>query len=587
MSAIGKKNSKEAESLHQNSQDANNGDVEGGAERKTSQDDHKTINTMVEMSTVFLQLHKKEPTVSPSLGTPEKSQTLPVQISPRPTLQRRAVSSDDAPTFGLGSLDGQFKESSKDDMLVGNSRSQSLDSMPTCNLNQNAKCANPLESKWKPEMKNALSSSLTCVTEIPESDQDAAENDKTGSSPQSTSVLNDLSLPNSNSTFEDEKDSAILQNETDNDLDDIASPDKRSDSTSSTGLAQSPDVLFEEPVDLSRHFKTISLGGDSPRFHSPKRTPPVPPTISYNAVVDSPRSAAPRRIPPVPNGISTFPRSANTEYEPDDNHRSTQSIDRKIIRQPSFEQETALELDEEIQFWSSSDESEPELAQLSFNKVVLHRKTSRSPAIVVDETGEFSNEEEEEETDKHPNEDEDRGLNNSINSTESLGISIRVPPTEDDESMDIYCAFEDCEIDNEMHLSKGDYVKVLERASTGWWLVQNEDGLKGWAPSDHFCPLPQGKGNVECPVSTEEGVCAFDKECKPQMSCRFIENYKGDPYNQELDLCKGGFAHILYKSESGWWCIKDENGDIGWAPSNYLEVFEDEDDHEYTIHVGK
>lgn len=597
MSAIGKKNSKEAESSHQNSQDADDDDVDEVAKRKTSQGDRKTIDTMVEMSTVFLQLHKKEPNVSPSPGTPGKSQTLPIQRSPRlaqksprPTLQRKAVSTVVAPTFVLGSSDGQFHDGSKDDMSLGNSRSRSLDSMPTFNLSQNVKNVNPLESKWKPEIKNALSSSLTCVTENPESDQDAAENSKTDSSPQSTSVLNDLSLPNSNSTFEDEKDSASLQNETNNDLNDVDSRDKRSESTSSAELAQSPDV--EEPVDLSRHFKTISLGEDSPRFHSPKRTPPVPTTISQSSIFDSPRTAAPRRIPPVPNGNSTFPRRANDEFDPDENHRNPQpqSIDRKIIRQPSFEIETAVELNEEIQFWpSSSEESEPELAQLSFNKVVLHRKTSKSPAIVVDETEEFSNGEEEggEETDEHPNEDEVHDLNDSINSTESLEMQIRVPPIEDDEATDIYCAFEDCEIDNEMHLFKGDYVKVLERASTGWWLIRNEEGLKGWAPSNFLCPAPQVKGNTECPVSTDGGPCATDKECRPQMSCRIIEDYKGDPYSEELDLRKGEFAHVLHKSESGWWCIQDEDGEIGWAPSNYLEVFEDEDDHEYIIRVGK
>ncbi len=593
MSAFGKKNSKGSTSSHQNSQDADDGDVDGVAKRKTSQDDHKTIDTMVEMSTVFLQLHKKEPKVSPSPGTPGKSQTLPVQRSPRleqkspkPTLQRKAVSSVVAPTFVLGSLDGQLEDGSKDDMSLGNGRSRSLDSMPTFSLNQNV---NPPESKWKPEIKNAFSPSLACVTESPKPDQGAAENSKTDSSPQSTSVANDLSLPNSNLTLVDENDSSDLQNETNNDLNDVDSRDKRSESTSSTKLAQSPDV--EEPVDLSRHFKTISLGGDSPRFHSPKRTPPVPSTISQNSIFDSPRTAAPRRIPPVPNGNSTFPRGANTEFDPDENHRNPQSIDRKIIRQQSFEKETAVELNEEIQFWpSSSDESEPELAQLSFNQVVLHRKTSKSPAIVVDETEKISNGEEEggeEETDEHPNEDEDHDLNDSVNSTESLEIQIKVPPIKDDESTDIYCAFEDCEIDDEMHLSKGEYVKVLERASTGWWLVRNEEGLKGWAPSNFLCPAPQVTGNTECLVSTDGGPCATEEECKPQMSCRIIEDYKGDPYNEELDLRKGEFAHVLHKSESGWWCIQDEDGEIGWAPSNYLEVFEDEDDHEYIIHVGK
>ena len=602
MSAFGKKTSKDAENLRHHSKDE---DDDGSAEGKKSQGDHKSIDTMVEMSTVFLQLHKKES--NPITETPEKCQTLPAersprlaQKSPRPTLQRKAVSSVAAPTFGLQSSEQQLQEGSKDDMSLGNSRSRSLDSMPTFSLTQNTKYGNSLESKWKPETKNALSSSLKCVTESPESDQDTTENGEPDLSPQSAGKLNDLSLPDLNSVFEDEKDSAGLQNET-NSSNDIDSLDRRSDSTSSTELAQSPNVVMEEPVDLSRHFKTISLGGDSPRFDSPKRTPPVPSIMSLNALEDlRPRSPAPKRLPPVPGNISTFPRRA--EFEPHEDPRNPQSIDRKIIRQSSFERETAVELNEEIQCWSSSDESEPELAQLSFNQVVLHPKSGHSPAIVVDETetmekngkkeetGKAFNEEgplEEEELDKYLNEDEDGCLIDSINSTESLKIPITELPTEDDdESTDIYCAFEDCEIDNEMYLSKGDYVKVLERASTGWWLIKNEEGLKGWAPSNFFCPAPQVKGNTECHVSTDEGKYAFEQQCDPQMSCRIIADYKGDPYNQELDLRKGEFAHVVHKSESGWWCIRDENGEIGWAPSNYLEVFEDEDDQEYIIQVG-
>lgn len=574
MSAIGKNNSKDAEPIHENSQDAVDG--EGDKDTETSKGDHKTIDTMVEMSTVFLQLQKKDSNPpKPGPEIPEKSQTLPAQRSPRPSLQRKAISTLAASSLGLGSSGEHFKEGSKDDMSLGNSRSRGLESVSTSHSSQNVNVQ--FESKWKPETKNALSSSLKCVNEIPEPDQDGGENDTAESGPQTANVLNDLSLTNSNSTSENDKDSVSLKNEGNNDLNDIDSCDIRSESTSSTELTQSPDVC-EQPIDLSRYFKTISLGGDSPRLHSPKRAPPVPSTISQRLVADAPRSPAPSRIAPVPGGISTFPRGADVEYKQQENRRNPQSIDRKIIRQSSFEKETAVELNEEIQYWSSSDESEPELLQLSIN--------GNSPAIVVDDAEESSTEEEEEEMDKRPNGDQDLNLKSSINSNESLEIQIKAPSIEDENSNDIYCAFEAYEVDSEMHLSKGDYVHVLERASTGWWLVKNEAGLKGWAPSNFLCPAPQLHGNTECRVSPEEGVCVIDKECRPQMSCRVIEDYKGDPYNQEIDLRRGEFAHILHKSRSGWWCIQDEDGEIGWAPSNYLEVFEDEDSHEYITHVG-
>ena len=577
MSAIDRKTSKEAETIHENPQDA----ADGGSDSK-SKGDYKTIDTMVEMSTVFLQLRKKDSNSKKDTEIPEKSQTLPAPKSTRPGLQRKTISTLAASSFGLGSSEEGFKEGSKDDMSLGIPRSRSMDSVPTSNLKQNVNKG--LDSKWKPETKNALSSSLICVNEIPEPDQDKCEDDITDSGPQSTNVLNDLSLTNSNSTSENEKDSVCLKNEGDNDLNDIDSCDIQSESTSSTGLTQSPEVC-EQPIDLSRYFQTISLGGDSPQLHSPKRVPPAPSLKHQSLHSDPPRSPAPSRIAPVPSGISTFPKRADGAFKPQETHRNPQSIDRKIIRQASFEKETAVELNEEIQYWSSSEESEPELLQLSVNG-------NSTPTVVVDNAEESSTEEEEEEEDeedemdKRPNGTQDVNLKSSINSTESLEIQIEVPSIEDENSNDIYCVFEACEVDNEMYLSKGDYVQVLERASTGWWLVKNEAGLKGWAPSNFLCPAPQVHGNTECPVLSEEGECVIEKECKPQMSCRVIEDYKGDAYNQEIDLRRGEFAHILHKSESGWWCIQDEDGEIGWAPSNYLKVFEDEDGHEYVNHVG-
>lgn len=582
MSAIGRKTSKEAETIHESPQDAAD-----GASNSISKGDRKTIDAMVEMSSEFLQLRKKDSNPVPDPGIPEKSQTLPATSSPRPSLQRKSVSTLVASSLGRGLSGDRFKEGSKDDMSLGIPRSQSMDSVPTSPLKHNVN--KQVESKWKPETKNALSLSLKCVNEIPEPDQDKCENVTTDSGPQLTNVLNDLSLTSPNSTSENEKDSVSLKNEGDNDLNDIDSCDIRSESTSSTGLTQSPEVC-EQPIDLSRYFQTISVGGDSPRLHSPKRVPPVPSLIPQSLHSDIPRSPAPRRIAPVPSG--TFPKRADSAFKSQETHRNPQSIDRKIIRQASFEKETAVELNEEIQYWSSSEESEPELLELSVNG-------NSSPTIVVDNAVESStegedDEEEEEEDDegevekmeKRRNGTQDLNLKSSINSDESLKIQIEVPSIEDENSNDIYCVFEACEVDSEMQLSKGDYVQVLERASTGWWLVKNEAGMKGWAPSNFLCPAPQVHGNTECPVLSEEGESVIDKKCKPQMSCRVIEDYKGDPYNQEIDLRRGEFAHILHRSESGWWCIQDEDGEIGWAPSNYLEVFEDEDAHEYVNHVG-
>ncbi|KAJ7376750.1 hypothetical protein OS493_032809 [Desmophyllum pertusum] len=79
----------------------------------------------------------------------------------------------------------------------------------------------------------------------------------------------------SNSIPEDENDTATcsLKNGENGDVTDIDVCDIRQESMSSTELAESPDGLCEQPVDLSTHFKTISLGGDSSRISFTKEKP--------------------------------------------------------------------------------------------------------------------------------------------------------------------------------------------------------------------------------------------------------------------------------------------------------------------------
>ena len=66
------------------------------------------------------------------------------------------------------------------------------------------------------------------------------------------------------------------------------------------------------------------------------------------------------------------------------------------------------------------------------------------------------------------------------------------------------------------------------------------------------------------------------------MSCRAVDDYKADHDSQEIDLQSGEYLRILQKNENGWWCVRNEEGEIGWAPSNYLEEFNDDEDIEFS-----
>ena len=391
--------------------------------------------------------------------------------------------------------------------------------------------------------------------EIPESNQNGCENTETL---ESGNDLNNLSPQDSNSANGNENDTSNLQqHDLDGDDKNIDYSDGRQDSTTTTENAESPESLsdapinFEVPLDPSRHFQTIAVVEDSPRLHSPKRLPPVP------SGYESPRTAAPKRLPPSPSG--------------------------KLIRQGGIEKEKSVELNEEIQNLSSSDdESDPELAQMSLSKVVLHAKTSHSPAIVVDETGKLRAKGEE--TEEVLDYDEKMSLNGSFRSTESFEIEVNVPGDEDDLSSNIYRAIEDYEVDDEMSLSKGEYVRVLDKASTGFWLVKNEAGMKGWLSSTLLCPAPQVWGETERTLQEEdfEEEEEEEEEGTLQMSCRAVDDYKADHDSQEIDLQSGEYLRILQKNENGWWCVRNEEGEIGWAPSNYLEEFNDDEDIEFS-----
>ena len=58
------------------------------------------------------------------------------------------------------------------------------------------------------------------------------------------------------------------------------------------------------------------------------------------------------------------------------------------------------------------------------------------------------------------------------------------------------------------------------------------------------------------------------------ISCRVKSHFKGNEDKQEINLQKGQLLQILHKGENGWWCVRNENGDIGWAPQIHLEALE-------------
>lgn len=528
----------------------------------------ETIGNMIEMSNAFLQLNQSEKRSSDASSEERKRKTSQPSLknSTRPTVERRAISSLALSTHHMEGTAGNHEADSKEDIEAKKSKSRSLESLLSRNAAQSA------ESKWKPEKSNTLSSSLSCLHEVPESDHIKIEEEY-------NTQLEPPNLSNGLSTSRDEiaddiEATATLEEAEDSDT---GSCDISSETTTLTDLMECLDGFCKQPVGDYVYYKKTSIDEDIANFHPPRRSPPSPSNLSTGSNIDSPRMGPPSRNPPSPNTYPRGQRQSSAEDEQRKNHTIPKSnFDRKIIFQNSLETETAQELNEQIQVWCSSDESESDEEQLYSNRII-HPDSPNSPAIVIDELPDQLTDKERLSTLR----DDD------ARSTESFEIEVNLQsntvfPPDEDGSTDLYYTTDSHEVDAEIYLNKGDFVTVIEKASTGYWLIQNKDGLRGWSFSGHFVPVHQVDPNEESNSPEEEDRGKEDDdEHDQQMFCRVICDYEADDDSEEIDIYEGDVMEIIFRNESGWWCVRNNTtGEIGWAPSNYLEMVGSEESYD-------
>ena len=152
--------------------------------------------------------------------------------------------------------------------------------------------------------------------------------------------------------------------------------------------------------------------------------------------------------------------------------------------------------------------------------------------------------------------------------------------------------FKGAEDNEEINLHKGEILHIVHKDESGWWRAKNSEGEIGWVPSN-FLKLMQGEadnGDDDDDDEEEEEEEDDDddddeededdeeehngNESDLQISCRVKSDFKGNEYRQEINLQKGQLLQIFHKGENGWWCVRNENGDIGWAPQIHLEALE-------------
>jgi len=132
-------------------------------------------------------------------------------------------------------------------------------------------------------------------------------------------------------------------------------------------------------------------------------------------------------------------------------------------------------------------------------------------------------------------------------------IPINIPQPNDDSSgkkeeklIAIYSY--EAKDDGEMDMDEGEIITLIEKDDSGWWVGRNQKGQVGTFPSNF--------------VETVE-ITEINKNFRAKY------NYDADE-DGELNI-KEGETLFVYTETDGWYFGKNEDGDEGNFPSNYVE----------------
>lgn len=157
---------------------------------------------------------------------------------------------------------------------------------------------------------------------------------------------------------------------------------------------------------------------------------------------------------------------------------------------------------------------------------------------------------------------------------------------------------------DELSLVKGGTVIVMEKSSDGWWKGEH-NGLIGWFPSNYVqedvdvnrevaqvSASKNTKLNAE-PKFTNISNIASNGEMSPKRNC--ILCYVVTLYNftsqneEEMSFKKNERLEIIEKpsNDPDWWRARNQHGETGLVPRNYVRVIDDFDDNMETIGAQK
>lgn len=150
---------------------------------------------------------------------------------------------------------------------------------------------------------------------------------------------------------------------------------------------------------------------------------------------------------------------------------------------------------------------------------------------------------------------------------------------------------------DELSLVKGDKVSVVEKSSDGWWRGRSESGQIGWFPSNYVQEDDLRMATTERESSLQQDSLNQnfyqndDVQKLKSVKATNGNHAKGVPVldmvialypfqsqnEEELSFQKNDHLEIIERPENDpdWWKARNEQGEIGLIPKNYVKVGED------------
>lgn len=150
--------------------------------------------------------------------------------------------------------------------------------------------------------------------------------------------------------------------------------------------------------------------------------------------------------------------------------------------------------------------------------------------------------------------------------------------------------------------TQGECFQFVQDSGSGWWLVKTKEGEEKWAPASYLEMKESTTGNTtekkratrREPPPPPNAKPTGSKPAKPvapkpakrdhkpprpvppkktagpsKQMCIAVATF-ADEEEASVSFQEGDTLEVLEQNDSGWWYVKTERDECGWAPSNFL-----------------